>query len=88
MTDDIKADPAMPSITLRLSEWQYGRNCSRMRLWMTGGVAQTDAAMVWPEKVRVYSPTAREAIVPCDGVEDGMCIADAVLRRWIEEAGE
>lgn len=87
MSDGIKPDPTMPSITLRLSEWQYGRHCSRMRAWMAGGIAQTAAAMAWPEKVRVYSPTAREAIVPCDGVGEGMRIADEILRKWIEEAG-
>lgn len=89
MTDDIKPDPTMPAVTLRLSEWRastYGA-CMR-RSWVVADKVRCVAASVRPHDLYVDLPFGQATVCRnCNGIEDGMRIADEMLRKWIEEAG-
>jgi hypothetical protein len=84
-------DPTMPTLTLGLSEWrkcEFRGESIRLRHWMAGGEDLGEAAVVFSMSVSVFSPSHKSLRSPsfehCDGVEDGMSKADAMLRKWIE----
>ena len=82
-------DPTMPTLTLGLSEWRYAPHGPlRYRVWTVGGEIVGVAAHAFPEQVRALTPfSPMPEWVGCNGIEDGMRIADEMLRKWIEEAG-
>lgn len=79
-------DPNMPTLTLGLSEWrpppQGGDR--RVRHWIEGDRIIGTAASVGAADMYCRLPFVHEAWKSCDGVEDGMSKADAMLREWIE----
>ena len=75
-------DPTMPTLTLGLSEW-FGDDKKRFRYWIKGGIS-APAALVKVQFIEVTLPHGHVILRLCDGFEDGMIKANAILREWIE----
>ena len=77
----------MPSVTLRLSEWRVCVGGERLR-YLIGPAVRLLVAHVDRRSVRVVLPYGITQHMECDNINDGMRIADEMLRKWVEEAGE
>ena len=75
-------DPNMPTLTLGLSEW-FGDSQKRFRYWIKGGVS-APAVLVRSRIIEVTLPHGHSIGRLCDGLDDGMSKADAMLREWID----
>lgn len=75
-------DPAMPTLTLGLSEWQVLSGYA-YRNWLPIEVAAAETCRTHGS-VYGLDPGGEWMEFDCNGIEDGIRKADVLLREWIE----